>query len=119
MRAVFVHGEVSAEELQSVLTGAGASVQSAATYAFGDVRVALFVGEKFFFRTNDHLGLVVLGTSNGTTQRIDISVAGKGAGAFGGMLGAGDSFETDAYNALVGILNGRSLQYQDAGAATS
>ncbi len=116
MRSVFVHGELSSTELQSLLSAVGADGQGVAGYAFGDVRVVLIVGQKFFFRTNDHLGLVVLATTNGTSQRIDISVAGRGAGAFGTLWGAGDDFENDTYNALVQLLNGHSFQFQDAGA---
>ncbi len=119
MRSVFVHGEVSSDDLQSVLSSVGADRQGVAAYAFGDVRVVLLVGQKFFFRTNDHLGLVILAATNGTSQRIDISVAGRGTGAFGTLWGAGDDFEGDTYNALVQILSARSLPYQDAGAPSS
>lgn len=115
MRSVFVHGELSADDLGGLLGSAGASGQFSASYAFGDVRVVIYVGRKFMFRSNDYLGVLVVATSNGTSQRIDLSYAGGGSGMLGVQWGAGDSIELDLYDALLSLIQSRSLTYQEAG----
>lgn len=117
MRSVFVHGERSSEDLGGLLTAVGAEAQGAAAYAFGEARVVRFVGRKFMFRSNDHLGVVVLGASNGTSQRIDLSYAGAGSGVFGMQWGADETIVTTVFRALVQMLGARSLPYQETGPA--
>ncbi len=114
MRSVFVHGELGPADIQSLLASVDAQPSAQTAYQFGPVRVTLVVGRKYFFRTDDHLGLVILATSNGTAQRIDISAAGGGkAGLLTGISSASDKIETDAYAALTQLLADKGLSSQD------
>ena len=114
MRSILVEGELSNVELAAVLQGAGVEQQTAAAYAFGTTRVALLVGRKFFFRSNDYLGLVVAAATDGRVQRIDISYAGGGSGLLGVQWGAGTDHETKVYLSLMERLRTRSLRCTDA-----
>jgi|GEM_PF-4590666 len=112
MRAILVRGELGGADLSGLFATVGAEVQSATSYAFGSTRVVLIVGRKFFLRTNDRLGLVVVAASDGAVQRIDLSYAGGGSGLIGNFLyGAGDSLEAQLLDALVQLLSSRSLSY--------
>ena len=88
MRSILVHGEVSSEELRSVVEETGIELQGAASYAFGGTRISLFLGRKHFFRTNSYLGVSVVAATDGITQRIDIGQAGGGSGLIGMEWGA-------------------------------
>jgi len=114
MRSVFVRGEVSPGDLSNLFASVGAEGQASTSYAFGEVRVVLLVGRKFAFRSNDYLGLVILAATNGQNQRIDVSYAGAGSGLLGVQLGAGESLETNLFNAVLQLLQARSLSYQEA-----
>ena len=118
MRSVFVHGTLSSTDLSSLLGAIGAEGQSSVEYAFGPVRIVLLVGRKFAFRSNDYLGVVVLAASNESSQRVDVGYAGSGSGILGAQWGAGESIETNLYDALVRLLQSRSLSYQEAGPVT-
>jgi hypothetical protein len=109
MRSVLVRGEVLPEELAGLFEGAGVEPQGRAAYAFGATRVAIFVGRKHFFRTNSYLGLVLVASTDGTTQRIDISQAGGGSGLVGMEWGAGDDLEASVYNALAAAVRTKGL----------
>jgi hypothetical protein len=109
MRSVLVHGEIPPEELQGLFASGGLEPQSQAAYAFGGVRVAIFVGRKHFFRTNSYLGLVLVASADGTTQRIDICQAGGGSGLIGMEWGAGDDLEAAVYNALAAAIETKGL----------
>jgi hypothetical protein len=114
MRSVLVNGEIAPSDLGSLFGSVGAESQGAVAFAFGETRIALYVGRKFYFRSNDYLGLVILAATNGVTTRIDLSYAGGGSGLLGIQLGAGDDLEAKLYEALVGLLQSRSLGFSDA-----
>lgn len=110
MRSVFVHGELADEDIQSLFASVGTETRSQASYAFGPVRVILITGSKYFFRTSDHVGLVVLACSNGSAQRIDISAVGGGtAGIFTGVESASESLESETYDAVARIIASKGL----------
>jgi hypothetical protein len=113
MRSLLVKGEVAGGDLAAALSTIGADVQSSAAYAFGNTRIFLAVGRKFFFRSNDYLGVVILGASDGATQRIDLSYAGGGSGLMGVQWGAGTDLENNLFDAMVAVLNEKSLSYSD------
>lgn len=115
MRSVMVRGEISDTEVTNLLVAAGAESQGAASYTMGTVRVRILVGKKFYFRTNDYIGAVVVTTTDGVTQRIDLSYAGAGSGFLGSQMGAGSDLENAMYDALIGAVRSRSLLYEDAG----
>jgi len=115
MRSVLVRGEVRVEELQGLFGEAGLEPQSQAAYAFGTTRVAIFVGRKHFFRTNSYLGVVLVASTDGTTQRIDISQAGGGSGLIGMEWGAGDDLESNLYNALAAAVERNGLAAEPVG----
>lgn len=117
MRSILVQGELSNDQLASTFQGVVGEVQTVITYAFGSVRVVLLVGRKFFFRSNDYLGLALLATTDGTTQRIDMSIAGGGSGVFGVQWGAGASFEEELYQAISSALAQSSLNAQEVTAS--
>jgi hypothetical protein len=122
LRSVLVQGELSPADLDGLLATVGATRQAAAAYALGASRVTILVGSKFYFRSNDYLGVVIAAVANGTSQRIDVSYAGGGSGLLGIQLGAGDSLEEALFTALVGVLQSRSLRFGDpesAGAGPS
>lgn len=112
MQSVVVNGEVPPEDLQGLFEAAGVDPQSAVAYAFGTTRIAIFVGRKFFVRTNSHLGVVLVAATDGTTQRIDIGQAGAGSGFMGTEWGAGDDLEARLYNALAELVQQRGLSVQ-------
>jgi hypothetical protein len=113
VRSLLVQGELPPEELAGLLPAVGADVQTSVGYAFGTVRVFLYVGRKFTFRSSDYLGLTLLAASDGKTQRIDVSYAGGGAGLMGIEWGAGRSLETSLVDAVVAALGEKSLQYSE------
>jgi len=113
MRSVVIQGEISAGDLGGLITGAGADLQASAAYAFGSTRVAIFVGKKFFFRSNDYLGVLVVAASDGSTQRVDMSYAGGGSGLLGVQLGAGANIENSLFEGLAGLAQSRNLTFQD------
>jgi len=115
MHSVLVRGEVPPSDLAGLFVAVGAEGQGAVGYAYGNVRIVLYVGRKFFFRSNDYLGLVILASTDGASQRIDISYAGGGSGLLGVQWGAGDSLETSLFDALLNVLRARSLAYGDPG----
>ena len=117
MRSVLIEGELGDAELAAVLQGADVQEQSATAYAFGTTRVALLVGRKFFFRSNDYLGLVIVAATDGRVQRIDISYAGGGAGLLGVQWGAGTDLETQVYQSLMERLRARTLRCSDISSA--
>jgi hypothetical protein len=110
MRSLLIQGEIEAAELGEVLPGAGAKVQTSLAYAFGATHVALFVGRKFTFRSNDYLGIVLMTASDGTTQRVDVSYAGGGSGILGAVWGAGRDIEDAVGDAIRSIAQRRGLQ---------
>ncbi len=113
MRSVLVRGEVSAADLDGVFRSVAGEVQWTASYALGETRVALFVGQKYMLRTNDRVGVILLSAANGSGQRIDLSSAGGGSGPLGISWGAGGSIETELYDALSQFLQSRSLVFQE------
>jgi hypothetical protein len=113
MRSLLVQGEIAGADLSGVLSSNDATVQGAAAYAFGSTRVVLYVGRKFYFRSNDYLGVVLLATTDGASQRIDVSYAGGGAGLMGVQWGAGSDLETSLFDALVALVTSKSLQYTE------
>lgn len=113
VRSVLVQGEVAPGDLQDLLANAGVEIQAASMYAFGATRVALFVGRKFFLRSNDRLGVVVLSAANGPVQRLDLSYAGGGSGLLGAQWGAGNDLEAQLYDGLVALLQERSMRFSD------
>jgi hypothetical protein len=119
MRSLLAHGELSASDLTGLLSSIGAEPQSAAAYAFGNTRILLCVGRKFYFRSNDYLGILFLAATDGTTQRIDISYAGGGSGLLGFQWGAGVDLEGTLFNAVAALLNSRSIQFEDVTAPAS
>ncbi|HTT72745.1 MAG TPA: hypothetical protein VMG99_01145 [Thermoplasmata archaeon] len=114
MRSVLVNGEVGGDDLGGLFSAVGADAQGAVAYAFGPVRVVVLVGRKFFFRSNDYLGLVIVATTDGREQRIDISYAGGGSGLLGVQWGAGSDLESQLYTEVVGLVQRRSLSCSDA-----
>jgi hypothetical protein len=119
MRSVLIRGEIPASDLGGLMGGAGADLQASTAYAFGSTRVAIFVGKKFFFRSNDYLGVLVVSASDGSTQRVDLSYAGGGSGLLGVQLGAGTSIENSLFESLTGLAQSRNLTFQDVTAAPS
>ncbi|MCI4352615.1 MAG: hypothetical protein L3K14_04425 [Thermoplasmata archaeon] len=117
MRSLLVQGEVEAADLAELLPSVGAEVQSAAAYAFGTTRIVLYVGRKFYFRSSDYLGILLLAASDGASQRIDISYAGGGSGLMGVQWGAGTDLEASIFDAVVAVLTGKSLSYTELPAA--
>lgn len=115
MRSVLVHGELSGEELGQLLAAVRAQPQSSAAYAFGTTRVLLYTAKKFFFRTNDYLGLVILSTTDGVDQRIDLGWVGGGSGLMGLQMGAGDDIEDELFDALMRLIASKGLRYGDPG----
>jgi len=113
MRSLLIQGEVDAAGLAGLLPSVGATVQTAVSYAFGNTRIALYVGRKFTFRSNDYLGILLLAASDGTSQRIDVSYAGGGAGFLGAVWGAGRDLEDNLIGVLADVLASRSLQYSE------
>ena len=116
MRSILVQGELSPTDLEAAFSSGGAEGQASASYAFGAVKVLLLVGRKYFLRTNDQLGAVLLASSNGQTQRIDVSYAGGGSGLLGVQLGAGNDLETNLFGSVVNTVQSRSLSYQEVSA---
>ena len=104
MRSVLVHGELAASDLASLFGAIGADQQAAAAYAFGPARIDLFVGRKFYLRSNDYLGLVMVAATDGVSERIDVSYAGAGSGFLGIQWGAGVDLENDLFGALQAVL---------------
>jgi hypothetical protein len=113
MRSILVQGEIEAADLSGILPSIDATVQGTGAYAFGNTRVVLYVGRKFYFRSNDYLGVVLLAATDGATQRIDVSYAGGGAGLMGVQWGAGSDLETSLFDALVALLTSKSLHYTE------
>jgi len=113
MRSLLVQGELSGDDLQNAFRAGGADLQAATAYEFGTVKVLLLVGRKYFFRSNDQLGIVLLATTNGTTQRIDVSYAGGGSGLLGIQYGAGQSLENGLFEGIVSGVQSRSLPCQE------
>jgi hypothetical protein len=119
MRSLLVQGELSPSDLTGAFDSIGAERQGTSAYTLGNVRVLQLVGRKFFFRSNDYLGLVLLAATDGVSQRIDIGYAGGGSGLLGIQWGAGDKLEGSLFDALTQALQARSLPYQDATASPS
>jgi hypothetical protein len=113
MRSVLIQGEIPAAELGGLLGAAGVELQASAAYAFDNTRVSIFVGKKFFFRTNDYLGVLVVTASDGATQRVDLSYAGGGSGLMGIQLGAGTNIENSLYEGLANLARSRNLSIRD------
>ena len=90
---MLVQGAVTPETVIALWGSAGAEVQAATRYAFGGTAVMIVVGRKFYFRSNDYLGVVCVTTTSGGTQRIDVSYAGGGSGMLGVQWGAGNDLE--------------------------
>ncbi|HTT44659.1 MAG TPA: hypothetical protein VMH38_01405 [Thermoplasmata archaeon] len=116
LRSILVQGELSPTDLEAAFSGGGAEGQASTSYAFGSVKVLMIVGRKFYFRTNDQLGAVLLATSNGQTQRIDISYAGGGSGLLGIQMGAGNDLEGNLFDSVVNTVQSRSLSCQEVSA---
>jgi hypothetical protein len=114
MRSLLVQGELSVADLVAAFDSTVGERQSHAAYTLGNVRVLQLVGRKFFFRSNDYLGVVLLAATDGVSQRIDIAYAGGGSGLLGVEWGAGDKLEGSLFDALTQALQARSLPYQDA-----
>ena len=114
MRSILVQGEVSPAELDGVLGSVGVQRQAITTYSLGPTRVAIVLGCKYYFRSNDYLGVALVAVSDGTAQRIDVSYAGGGAGLLGFQLGAGNDLEAHLTEALSDLLRARSLRFGDA-----
>ncbi len=109
MLSIVVRGELPPEDLGAIFEGVGVETQGRAAYAFGATRVQVFLGRKHFFRTNSYLGVAMVASSDGTTQRIDIGQAGGGSGLLGAEWGAGNELEASVYNALSSALEERGL----------
>jgi hypothetical protein len=89
-------------------------VQREVRYQVGPSRVALFVGSKFFFRTNDRIAGILLAVSNGATERIDLIYGGGGSGLLGAQWGAGDDLEGQLTEAIAGALRGAGLRFEES-----
>jgi uncharacterized protein DUF6054 len=109
MQSIVIQGELSAQDLQSALDASGVEREAAAAYAFGEVRVIVLVGQKYFMRTNTRVGVAVVAATDGKTQRIDIAQAGGAQGLFGVEWGAGDSIEAGVYNEIGALAQQRGL----------
>jgi len=113
MRSVVVQGELPPSDLVNLLATAGVEDQGTASYVYGNVRVLLCVGRRYFLRSNDFLGAVLLATTDGSTQRIDVCSAGAGSGLLGIQLGAGQRVEGDLLDAVLTVARERSLACQE------
>jgi len=113
MRSLLVQGELGAVDLAGVLPAIGITVQNSVGYSIGNTRVVLYVGRKFYFRSNDYLGIVVLTATTENSQRIDLNYAGGGSGMMGVQWGAGRDLETTLFDAIVAALVARSLAYSE------
>lgn len=113
MRSLLVQGELSAAELQNAFGEGGAEGQSGSSYAYGAVKILLLVGRKYYLRSNDQLGVVLLASTNGATQRIDVSYAGGGSGLLGIQMGAGNDLENSLFDSVVSAAQSRSLSFQE------
>jgi hypothetical protein len=119
MRSLLVQGEIDATEIAAVLPTAGAKVQTAVGYAFGATRIALYIGRKYTFRSNDYLGIILLAASDGTTQRIDVSYAGGGSGMLGVVWGAGTDLENEVLNAISQVASRLGLRCTEVASGAS
>lgn len=113
MRSMLVQGSLSGGELAESAREAGVEVQAAAAYELGTTRVEFLIGKRFYFRSNDYLGLVVVAATDGAVQRIDVGYAGGGSGLLGVQWGAGNDLESTVYAALLERLRARSLPASD------
>lgn len=109
MLSLVLNGELTGGDLQDALAAAGAQAQATGAYAFGEVRVAIVIGQMYFMRTNTHVGVAVVAATDGKTQRIDVAQAGGGQGLFGIEWGAGETIETKVYNAVGSLAQQRGI----------
>ncbi len=112
MRTLVLRGEVVPDELVGVLADVGVETQGSAAYAFGHTRILLILGRKHFLRANSYLGLALLASTDGTTQRIDVGHAGAGSGVLGIDWGAGEDLETSVYNLLLELVQQKGWTVQ-------
>jgi hypothetical protein len=104
MRSILVKGDVPDELVANAVRATTGEIQQQVRYLFGTTRITLFVAQKYFFRTNDRLGLIVLAVSNGSSERIDMTYSGGGSGLLNVQWGAGDELEESFHAALVQAL---------------
>ena len=112
MRSLALRGELSSEDLVGLLSSIGVGGQGVAEYTLGSVRVVILIGDKYMMRTNDRFGVVVVAAADGSRQRIDLGSAGGAQGLLGVKWGAGESIERELVDALVQLLESRSLTYE-------
>lgn len=113
MRSFVCSGDAPDNLLGQVFAGQVDEVQQQLHYLIGSTRVLLLIGRKFYFRSSDYLGVVVLAVANGAVERIDISYAGGGSGMLGLQWGAGDRLETDVANAIAEALRNAGVRFQE------
>jgi hypothetical protein len=113
MRLVVIQGDLAAADIGGLINAVGAEIQASAAYEFGATRVSIFVGTKYFFRTNDYLGVLVVSTSDGTTQRVDMCYSGGSSGLLGIQLGASTTIEASLFEGPVGLAQSRHLSFRD------
>jgi hypothetical protein len=109
-----VQGSLSEDELESVLRRAGTEVQGRNSFVFGDCQVALFVAQKYFFRTSDFVGATLVAISRAGSQRIELASAGGGSGVLGVQLGAGEKLEDTLRQSLIDALKQKGFAFTDA-----
>jgi len=110
---MLVQGAVTPETVIALWGSAGAEVQAATRYAFGGTAVMIVVGRKFYFRSNDYLGVVCVTTTSAGTQRIDVSYAGGGSGMLGVQWGAGNDLESSLFDAIASLLRQRGIAFNE------
>lgn len=116
MRTLLVTGELSGNELATAFQQVANEIQTSVAYSFGDIRIVLIVGRKFFFRSNDYMGATILAATNGTTQRIDLSSAGGGSGLLGIQWGAGNKFEQQLFDGVAALAQRHSFRITEGAA---
>lgn len=109
MRTLLVRGELPLEQVHLALQRCGVDLTGSCAYAFGSVRIAMYVGRKYYYRVGDFVGLAVLVSTDGSTQRLDIAGAGGARGLLAIELGAGDALEGEVHGALAGALHALGL----------
>lgn len=99
-------GKIDSSQVYDLFTEVIGEVEYSNTYTAEVVRMDIFSGSKFFFRTSDRIGFFLTLFYDGTYTKVDGGRVGGGSGLFNIRMGAGDQLESKLTEGLENIARG-------------
>ncbi len=93
-------GKIDSGEVIDLFTRVVGNVEYSSTHTSGQCRIDIVAGSKYFFRTNDVIGLFLTLFYDGVNTKVDGGRIGGGSGLLRIRFGAGNKLEEELTNGL-------------------